>query len=193
VGWDVTTDERRRFRRRSIRLPGYDYTSPGAYFVTICTYLGACILESSEFQAVVGESWEEIPLHFPHAQLDEFVVMPNHVHGIVCILDTGSAVGAQHAAPLRGDIPTVRPGSLGATVRSFKSAVAKRINQIRGTPGAPVWQRNYYERVVRDEDELARIREYVHFNPVQWQLDRENPRRLVDREYRRRWDWLEGG
>ena len=193
MGRDLGSHEREPRRRRSIRLPGHDYRSPGAYFVTACTHGGACILESSEFQAVVGETWKEIPLHFPHTRPDEFVVMPNHVHGIVWILDTESAVGAQHAAPLRGDIPTVRPGSLGAIVRSFKSAAAKRINQIRGTLGAPVWQRNYYERVVRSEDELDRIREYVGLNPLKWQFDRENPYRTPSRDYDTQWKWLDGG
>jgi hypothetical protein len=78
-------------------------------------------------------------------------------------------------------------------VRSFKAAAAKRVNDIRGTPGASVWQRNYYERVIRNEDELGSIRQYIHVNPLKWELDRENPHHVASREYTRQWGWLEGG
>lgn len=127
--------------------------------------------------------------------------MPNHVHGIIWIT-AASAVGAQrratsqlpatpfrcnrrpepaddlYAAPLRPaqpPIPRVLPGSLAAIVRSFKSITARRINRIRGTPGAAVWQRNYYERIIRDEDELSRIRLYIRDNPAKWADDPNNP------------------
>jgi REP element-mobilizing transposase RayT len=135
------------------------------------------------------QCWCEIPAHFPNVELDEFVVMPNHVHGIIVITLCGrhtdiarvtdaNMVGAQHAVPLpspksehfqkpvAGSIPTI--------IRSFKSAVAKRINEWRGTLGAPVWQRNYYEHIVRDDESLNRIREYIASNPMQWECDREN-------------------
>ena len=135
--------------RRSIRLKGYDYTSPGAYFVTVCTYKRECIFDVQELRDVVEETWLQIPFHVPNARTDEFVIMPNHVHGILWILKT--QVGAQPAAPLPGITarrPAVTPGSLAAIVRSFKSAVTKRVNEVRPTSGAPVWQRNYYERVI---------------------------------------------
>ncbi|MDP2948035.1 MAG: transposase [Chloroflexota bacterium] len=180
----------RRYRR-SIRLPAYDYASPGAYFATICTYKRECIFGVQELRDVVEETWRQIAFHLPNARTDELVIMPNHVHGILWILKT--KVGAQHAAPLRPTrAPAVEPRSLGAIVRSFKSAAAKRINEIRRTPGAPVWQRNYYERVIRSEDELNRIREYTHLNPLQWEFDRENPHRVASHEYQREWSWLEG-
>ena len=103
-------------------------------------------------------------------------------------------VGAQHAAPLprHGVRPFVHPGSLGAIVRSFKAAATRRINEARGTPAGRVWQRNYYERVVRDERELQRVREYIRLNPSKWHFDRENPLRVVDPHYERSWAWLEG-
>ena len=173
--------------RRSIRLRGWDYTRSGAYFVTICAHNGECLFEDPMLRRVVETMWRHIPCHFPHVRLDEFVVMPNHVHGIIWIVD--KPVGAQHAAPLQAGHTNVAPGSLSAIVRSFKSAVTKRINEIRNTPGAPVWQRNYYEHIVRSEDELRRIREYIHLNPLKWELDRENPRRTGHNPEE---DWLYG-
>jgi len=196
--------------RRSIRLRGWDYTSPGAYFVTICTHNGECLFEDPVLRRVVETMWQRIPRHFPHVQLDEFVVMPNHVHGIIWIVD--KPVGARHSRePLSptdtilSDEPTqsrkqpsgnasplphgVVPGSLGAIIGNFKSVTARRINRIRRTPGAPVWQRNYYEHIVRSEDELGRIRKYIRLNPLKWELDRENPHRTGhDPEE----DWLYG-
>jgi REP element-mobilizing transposase RayT len=180
-------------RRQSIRLRDYDYSSPGAYFVTVCSQGRRCVFDAPKTRRLLGETWRQIPDHFPNARTDEFVVMPNHVHGIISILegDGQSArqvllrrrgVGAQHAAPLPGPgvRPFVQPGSLGAIVRSFKAAAARRINQARGTPGARVWQRSYYEHVVRDEKELQRAREYIALNPLKWQLDSENPDRIAD-------------
>ncbi len=134
--------------------------------------------------------WLEIATHFPTVTLDEFIVMPNHLHGILAIRDDrdtargGSQlrVGAQHAAPLPigrhasashdalGGATSTRvlPGSLGAIVRSFKSATTKRINEIRQTPGESVWQRNYYDRIIRNDGELERARRYVRLNPARW-------------------------
>ncbi len=129
------------------------------------------VLGNAQIQAIVRIVWDAIPDHFPGAAIDEFIVMPNHVHGIIWITETRS-VGAQHAAPLR---PVVPAGSLAAIVRSFKSAAAKRINEFRGTRGPPVWQRNYYERIIRDEDELNDIRQYIRDNPKNWKDDPHNP------------------
>jgi REP element-mobilizing transposase RayT len=172
--------------RRSIRLKGYDYSQAGAYFVTICTHkrdflFGEVVdgeMRANEFGCVVSKEWfgsadirAEIKL-YP----DEFVVMPNHIHGIVWILDhvgaTGPRVGAHGRAPLQRP-----PRSLGAFVAGFKSAVTKRINMMRGTPGAAVWQRGYYEHIIRDDESLNRIREYILQNPLRWHLDLENPQR----------------
>jgi REP element-mobilizing transposase RayT len=173
--------------RRSIRLKGYDYTQPGAYFVTICTQDRACLfgevvdgqMRLNEFGEIVRECWLAIPDHFSHTVLDEFVIMPNHVHGIISIVDASTdvtvVVGATHASPLR-----IRPRgperkSIGAIVGSFKSATTKRINGPRGTPGVPVWQRNYYEHIIRNQESLNRIRQYILDNPQRWSSDRENP------------------
>lgn len=132
-----------------------------------------------------------IPAHFAHVTLDAFVVMPNHVHVIIVILDTpdingdindkpahgNNVVGAQHAAPLRPPTdmryprPHVKPGSLGAIVRSYKSAVTREINQYRHTPGLSVWQRNFYEHIIRNDDGLLAIRAYIKNNPANWHID----------------------
>ncbi len=113
-----------------------------------------------------------VPVHDDY----EFVVMPNHIHGIIRIVDVPSGpVGAQRrCAPTNEKRPHVKPGSLGAIVRSFKSAVTKRINLLRGTPGARVWQRNYYEHIIRTERALDAIRRYIAHNPIRWHLDRYN-------------------
>jgi REP element-mobilizing transposase RayT len=169
-----------KHRRRSIRLQGYDYSQAGAYFVTVSTHDKECLfgeiadgeIKLNAFGEVAQASWYELPQHFSYLGLDVFVIMPNHVHGIIVL----NGVGAQHAAPPRGGLrPNVQAGSLGAVVRSFKSAVSKQINELQGTPGMPVWQRNYYEHVIRNAEELHRIRQYIVNNPLQWALDRENP------------------
>lgn len=141
----------------------------------------------NELGRVVMECWYTLPKHFENVELNAFVVMPNHIHGIVVITDN---VGARHAVPeSRGDndprarhaVPLhpnefAKPthGSLSAIVRSFKSATTKRINQLCDAPTNPVWQRNYYEYVIRNEQSLAEIREYIYNNPSNWLNDKEN-------------------
>jgi REP element-mobilizing transposase RayT len=165
--------------RRSVRLAGYDYASSGAYIVTICTQSRACLLgdvrdgkmRPNDIGEVVREEWLRSATIRPEITLDAFVVMPNHAHGIVVIRD----VGAHGHAPL----PTAglrRPArSLGAFVAAFKGAATRRINRMRGTPGVPVWQRNYYEHVIRDNAGLDRLRRYILDNPARWAEDPENP------------------
>ena len=125
----------------------------------------------NEFGKVVLEEWNQTAEQRQNVELDAFVVMPNHIHGILWI--TQSDVGAQRAAPLHGAPPqlNVAPGSLGAIVRSFKSAVTKRINEARGTPSIPVWQRNYHEHIIRNHADLERVRVYTTNNPLEWMLD----------------------
>lgn len=123
----------------------------------------------NEAGRVVDECWKDIPSHFPQVELDEFVVMPNHIHGIVRIMD---AVGAKHLSPL----PSRRPGTshtLGSVIRGFKIGVTKWMRA--NTDVHDVWQRNYHEHIIRDEASLNRIREYMANNPASWADDAENP------------------
>lgn len=167
-------------RRRSTRLRGYDYSLRGAYFVTICSVNRACLFgeivngEIRLHQAgfTVQECWEEIPAHFPDVELDEFVVMPNHVHGIIVV---SSGKGAACRAPTVERFGRPVPGSIPTVMRSFKSAATKRTNQMCRSPGAKLWQRNYWEHIIRNETELSRLREYVLTNPMRWELDRLHP------------------
>lgn len=170
---------------RSIRLKGFDYAQAGAYFVTICTQnrvslfgdvVNGAVIPNAPGKIVL-KAWGGLPDHYPHVRLDAFVVMPNHVHGIVVITDRPD-VEAQHAAHLRNDVsPGPAPGSLSTIVRSFKSASTKRVNELRAMPGMPFWKRSYYEHVIRNNRDLERIRAYIVTNPLKWALDRENPAR----------------
>jgi REP element-mobilizing transposase RayT len=125
----------------------------------------------NEYGRMAQEEWYRSAEIRHEVELDTFVVMPNHIHGIITI------VGAQGLAPLQQDHPFLqrKPRSLSTFIWDFKSAVTKRINDLRGTPYTSVWQRNYYEHVIRNEDDLNEIRQYVVNNPLKWDLDRENP------------------
>jgi len=157
-------------RRKTLRLRSFDYSGTGAYFITVCAHrrspiFGRCAggeLRLSGAGLAVVKCWDEIPAHFPSVELDAFVVMPNHVHGILFLVRAG------HAPPLQ------------TVVGSFKSAAAREVNGLRGTGGNPVWQRGYYERVVRSEEELEAIRQYVSDNPRGWTSDPENPSGTAD-------------
>lgn len=183
--------------RRSTRLPAWDYRERGAYFVTICTHERELLFENPSLRLTAADVWRGVAWSGDGTR-DEFIVMPNHMHGIIWLLGA-TAVGAQQpGAPMKGRhlepardtasgssvaaplqrpdlVHRVEPGSLAAIVRTFKAAAAKRINNMRGTPGAPVWQRNYYERVVHDDHELERVREYILDNPRRWAEDKYNP------------------
>ena len=182
----------KKHHRRSIRLKGYDYTQPGEYFVTICTHNRNCLfgqvvngqVELNEYGQIVAAEWEKSPMIRRELELDVFVIMPNHLHGIVNIVGAigvgaigqsplhQSSTGANSYSPLS---PGAAPKSLGAFIIGFKSAVTKQINQWRGTPGLPVWQRNYYEHIIRSNRALEAIRHYIEQNPRRWELDRYNP------------------
>ncbi|MFQ5779284.1 MAG: transposase [Nitrospiria bacterium] len=169
--------------RRSIRLKGYDYRQAGAYFVTVSTQNRECLFgDIADGEMVLNDAgrmvetvWEETPKLRPNIALDEFVVMPNHVHGIVTIIET--CRGVLQYAPTQSNTPKFRSPTqtIGAIIRGFKSAATKRINEMRHTPGAKLWQRNYYEHIIRNKNELNRIREYIINNPMKWELDSENP------------------
>ena len=201
-----------KHHRQSIRFKGYDYSQPGGYFVTVVAQNRECLfgeivereMRLSRAGRIVQQAWTDLPNHYSHVVLDEFVIMPNHVHGIIVLTDTGrgrSISGGivlpdqdrdsmepvpdpDQTCPYTIDKSTrpydPRPGTrhaLPEIVRAFKSFSARRINALRRTPGRPVWQRNYYERIIRDEAELKLIREYIRYNPTQWESDQENPGR----------------
>jgi REP element-mobilizing transposase RayT len=166
-------------KRRSIRLKGYDYSSAGAYFITICTHrhvylFGNIVDEEMQLNKVgriVANEWKKTEVIRKEVKLDEWVIMPNHLHGIVFINRTEDWYCS------RGDRPValtagLQPRSIGAMVAGFKSAATKRVNKLRKTPGAKLWQRNYWEHIIRSEPELNGLREYIRNNPAKWEMDR---------------------
>lgn len=179
-----------RHHRQTIRLREYDYRLAGAYFITICTHERAMLfgdIISTEICLnalghIVLDAWMETALIRPGVLLDEFIVMPNHFHAIVFLPDASesAAVGAHSRAPVgQGSILWRAPKSLGSLVAGLKSTATKQINTLRATPGAPIWQRNYYEHIIRDDEALRRIREYIANNPALWESDTENPGRTL--------------
>ncbi len=175
--------------RKLTRLKGYDYSQSGAYFVTVCAHNrqnlfggiegGKIIL--NEYGNIVNHCWREIPAHFPHVELDEFVIMPNHVHGVIII----NSVGANDYSPLQIPIYSIKQSfaspknmcgtskTIGSVIRGFKIGVTKWFRQ--NTDHYTVWQRNYYEHIIRNDTELNRIRQYIIENPLKWDMDSENP------------------
>jgi putative transposase len=179
-------------RRRTIRIRDYDYTQGGAYFITICTRDRECLwgkvingmIQLNEMGRLVESVWLQTALVRPNIELDAYVVMPNHFHAIFFIHESPGVPGATHrvaptknpySAPGKTRRPTgPKPRSVGAVMAQFKSLVTKSINDTRQYRGGTVWQRNYYEHVIRDEESLNRIREYIATNAHRWDLDREN-------------------
>lgn len=170
--------------RQSIRLSAYDYSLAGAYFVTICTrekagLLGEVVAGEVRLSAagrIVERCWRSVARHFAGVALDAYVIMPNHIHGVVWICEDGykgrDGASAVKVAPARRVGTT--PGSLAAIVQNFKSTSTRRVNASRRTPGATIWQRNYYEHIIRGEESLAAIRRYIAENPLRWAEDAEN-------------------
>jgi putative transposase len=183
-----------KHHRRSIRLRSWDYRAAGAYFVTLMTHgheplFGEIVdhtMHFSPFGEIVREEWLASEAIRREIELDASVVMPNHLHGIVWIVgaqtDVARPPDASNAEISGGILSPSQPAliqrpprSLGSFVAGFKSACTRRINALRDTPGAPVWLRNYYERVIRNERELNAIRTYIRDNPAHWERDRERP------------------
>jgi REP element-mobilizing transposase RayT len=160
-----------------------DYSQAGAYFVTICAFLRHCLFGSVESDRmdlspigeIVRSCWVDIPNHFPGVKADTFVVMPNHVHGILAIEER-----ARRAVPLRdeGRFEAFRkavPGTVPTIVRNYKAAVTKRVRDTTGNRAVQVWQSNYFERVLRNGEELANASRYIQENVAMWHLDKHNP------------------
>ena len=212
--------------RRSIRLQDYDYSSEGAYFVTICARHRECLFGEivngeivlNEYGKIAEQCWNDMPNHYHNIVLDAYIVMPNHFHGIIFITDNVDNVRAIHELPqhelhelpqhelpqhellqhelplhesplhesLQHELPLRkspiqsplqrRKMLLPKIIGRFKMNVAKQINQIRNTLGIPVWQRNYYEHIIRNEESLNNIRNYIVNNPSKWYDVEYNPK-----------------
>ncbi len=179
--------------RRSIRLRDFDYSAPGEYFITIVAYQRECLfgeiaegdVQLNRFGLVAKEQWTKLIQRFPHNELGACVVMPNQIQSIINIIEKSrrgtvevikdfgedssrrAPTTQQFQKPIKGSLPTI--------IRSYKSAVTKRINLMRGGTELEVWQRNYYDHVIRDPDDLNRISRYIESNPSAWEADEENP------------------
>ncbi|MFN6232558.1 MAG: transposase [Dolichospermum sp.] len=188
-------------KRQSIRLKGYDYSQSGLYFITICCYQRECLFGNimnsqiilNNFGQLIKEEWLKSAEIRKEIEFDDFVIMPNHFHGIVIINQEINSdfmkndvdfqdnnVGANGRSPLqqiKSSRPKIsmKPKSISSLIAGFKSATTKKINIIRNTPQNPVWQRNYYDHIIRNDESLARIREYVQNNPLSWENDQLHP------------------
>ena len=174
--------------RHSIRIPGFDYTRHGTYFITVATKSGEDlfgminqgVMLGNGLAKIVQEEWERTAVFRPGVRLDAFIVMPDHIHGLITILADGGGLTtntrrvvedsvAEDLAKLKIDGPHgPARGSIGAIVGQFKSITTKRINSVRQTPGMPVWQRNYFERIIRDEQDYQNTVNYILNNPMNW-------------------------
>lgn len=173
-------------RRRSIRLQGYDYSRSGLYFVTICTKHQLTFFEDAGARTIAETCWHEIENHFEAVTLDESVVMPNHVHGIIAIhgRDTACRVPTKRV----GTFGPLTPCSLAAIVGGFKSASTRLIRQL-GIRGF-AWQSRYYEHIIRNDASLNRIRQYIRDNPARWVFDHDNPSGKPDASEKEFWKRL---
>ena len=175
-----------KFHRKSIRVKGFDYTTPVSYFVTICSFNGMRLfgaisneeVELTSIGGIVKDEWLKTASVRRNVKLDMFVVMPNHFHGIVFIEDQSRGMACRAHTEERFGQPVVN--SVPTVVRAFKSSVTKRVRETLKSPDYIVWQRNYYEHIIRNDKDLNRIRQYILDNPVKWHLDRENPERQVE-------------
>ena len=183
-------------RRRAMRLRGYDYSQPGAYFVSICVQHRKCLfgtiidgkMRLNEIGQIVIECWNRVPQHFPSVELGEYVIMPNHMHGIIAwdIAEVRVSHPPENTKNRRGEVHSpaentknrsgkVSSPSLGKIVAYFKYQSTKHINQHHNMFRTRIWQRNYYDHVIRDDIDLQRLRQYIQNNPMKWELDQLRP------------------
>jgi putative transposase len=190
--------------RRSIRLPGYDYSQAGAYFVTICVYQRQCLFGEiidgqmilNQYGTIVADTYQWLCQRYPYLHTDEWIVMPNHFHVIMVITDkpcrgvsrnaptinhrhTDHTINQRHTDhTINPHNPPTKRKSLGRLIGAFKTVSTKKINILRDTPGIPLWQRNYYEHIIRNEDGMDKIRQYIINNPLSWEIDQLHPQNL---------------
>jgi putative transposase len=179
--------------RKSIRLKNYNYTQQGAYYITICASKRVCRGGSrtsldihhntfghikngkmilNDIGKIIHDSWLWLADQYAYVGLDKFIIMPNHMHGVILLMDTMGMVikvkGASRGAPTSRMLH--KP--LGQLIGAFKTVSTKKINAIRNTSGVRLWQRDFYEHVISDESDFSRIREYIINNPKNWENDK---------------------
>ena len=172
-----------KHHRRSVLIKGYDYTQPGVYYITICTEARQCIfgevidgqMQLNLLGHLAHTCWLEIPNHFPRFQLDAFVIMPDHVHGLLVIVDNTPVKTQQRRVPTPERLGQPVRGSIPTAIRSYKSAVTRLIHKFCETTEVPVWQDGFYESIIRDEVSLNCKRQYITNNPQRWG---NNPEKL---------------
>jgi len=177
------------FKGNSRRLEGYDYSQPGYYFVTICTkeystIFGQVIdneVKLSKLGKIAEECWLEIPQHFSDVELDEYVVMPNHLHGIIKI--TGQLTKAQLNENKTREFAHRKSETLSTVIGTYKAAVTRKINNLQNTCGSSIWQPNYSDRIIRQGQELFVIRRYINQNPVDWERETNKSINLANGDY----------
>ncbi len=172
-------DKFKKYNRHSIRLKGYDYSKAGAYFITICTQNRKCIfgdivdgeMQLNDMGSVVMDEWIKTAGTQQGIKLDEWVVMPDHFHGIIIFTESVGAIheSPQHESPLQMTQRQRRNMGLSKSIGRFKMLSSKKINIIRQTPGVKLWQRDYWEHIIRNNNELINIRKYIKNNPGNWQ------------------------
>lgn len=190
-----------KHHRRSIRLKGYDYSQPGIYFVTLCIHRRECLLgeviegvmQLSPAGRIVEKEWLRNALVRRNVELDAFIIMPNHLHGLIILTDNPKVVPHRNDPPenlnsIEEYAQTSRPkglvsGSLGAIIGQFKSLSGTQINRIRKSPGVAVWQRDFHDHIIRHEVALENIRQYILKNPQRWANDPTNPQYQVANEH----------
>ncbi|MDF1513651.1 MAG: transposase [Anaerolineae bacterium] len=167
-------------QRKPTRYKGYDYTTLGMYFVTVCTQNHACALGKiyndivlTKMGQIAHACWVDLPNHYSNIELDKFVIMPNHVHGIITILSYENALREVlcQAAGVPSRTAPVKRYCLSEIVRGFKTFSTRRINQFLNTPGRAFWQRSFYDHIIRNDRDLQRIRQYIFTNPFKWLED----------------------
>jgi REP element-mobilizing transposase RayT len=166
-----------------MRLPEYDYSMPGAYFITACTKKRELLFHRPDVKLAVESAWQSLLDIFANLELGDFIVMPNHVHCIIWIVGEGTYhlhPGTWKHDGVRRDgqlpIPTnTKFETLSNMIGAFKTTAAARVNKLRGSIGLPVWQKSFHDRIVRNERELERIHKYIQNNPIKWEEDRDNP------------------
>jgi REP element-mobilizing transposase RayT len=167
-----------KHHRRSIRLKGCDYSGAGAYCVTLCAQDRACLfgevvegeMRLNESGRVIDADWEWLGRRYPYVRTDAWIVMPNHLHGIMFMHDDPGR-GGSRSAPTNA----TKRRPLGRLIGAFKTASPKHIHKMRNTPGTSVWQRNDYEHIIRAAADLDRVRRYVAGNPARWAEDENKP------------------